>query len=98
MPEHYKNQIRALFKKAKRWQLVSTEHDLVSLAEKSIFSFFKQSTSGFHSLNHLYTCNHNDRVSTLRKRGHNYITAAFKYDITSENFILYCLNHYRYLS
>jgi hypothetical protein len=29
--------------------------------------------------------------------GHNYVTPAFKYDITSESFILYCLNHYRYL-
>jgi hypothetical protein len=97
LTEHNKNQIRALFKKAKRWQLVHTEYDLDSLAEKSMFSLFKQSTSEFHSLNHLYTCNRNERFSTLRKRGHNYITPAFKYDITSKNFILYCLNHYRYL-
>jgi hypothetical protein len=82
LTEHNKNQIRALFKKAKRWQLVNTEYDLDSLAEKSIFSLFKQSTSEFHSLNHLYTCNRNERLSTLRKRGHNYITPAFKYDIT----------------
>jgi hypothetical protein len=68
LTEHNKNQIRALFKKAKRWQLVHTEYDLDSLVEKSMFSLFKHSTSEFHSLNHLYTCNRNECFSTLWKR------------------------------
>jgi hypothetical protein len=97
LTEHSKNQIRALFKKAKRWQLVHTDYYLDSLAEKSMFSLFKQSTSELHALNHLYTCNRNERFSTLRRRGHNCITPAFKYDITFKNFILYCLNYYCYL-
>jgi hypothetical protein len=87
LTEHNKNQIRALFKKAKRWKIVYTEYDLESLAEKSMFSLFKQSTSELYTLNHLYTCNRNKHFSTLWKRGHNYITPAFKYDITSK--ILY---------
>jgi hypothetical protein len=82
-----KVKLEPYLRKQKHWQLAHTEYDLGSLAEKSMFSLFKHSTSEFHPLNHLYTCNRNERFSTLQKRGHNYITPAFKYGTTSKNFI-----------
>lgn len=86
--EHDKHQIRALLKKVKQWQLINTKYDLDSLAKKLIFILFKQSTYEFHSLNHLYTCNHNMCFSTSHNRWHNCITPAFKLDVTSKNYIM----------
>jgi hypothetical protein len=57
LSEYNENQIRALFKEAKRWRLDNIYiYDLDSPAEKSFFSLFRQCTSAFHFLNLLHTC------------------------------------------
>ena len=95
LSEHNKQQIEAMLKKARRWQLVNTNFEFQELAENHMLRLFRQSKSNSHSLNHLYEINSNERVGTLRQRGHNFMTT--KYELTTKSFILRCLRLYRQL-
>ena len=95
LSEHNKQQIEAMLKKARRWQLVNTNFEFQELAENHMLRLFRQSKSNSHSLNHLYEINSNERVGTLRQRGHNFTTPTTKYELTTKSFILRCLRVYR---
>ena len=95
LSEHNKQQIEAMLKKARRWQLVSTNFELHELAENHMLRLFRQSKSNSHCLNHLYQINSNERVLTLRQHGHNFATPTTKYKVTTRSFILRCQHAYR---
>ena len=95
LPEHNKQQIEAMLKKARRWQLVNTNYEFHELAENHMLRLFRQSKFNSHCLDHLYEITINERVGTLRQPGHNFTTPITKYELTTKSFIVRCLRVYR---
>ena len=65
-------QITAIFKKARKWQLTTCVYDFQSLAKSMQLKLFKQSKSPTHCLNHLYSPSQNSSSMHSRERGHSF--------------------------
>ena len=80
--------IQKILMKAKRWQIISKEYNIVDLFKDCDKSLFKAVLNTKHSLNHLF---HDKQqyipCMTLRPRGHNFSLPKFKYQCTKNSFV-----------
>lgn len=95
LTEYNKQQISAIFHKARKWQLTNSAYDFENTAMAMQFKLFQQSKSTTHCLNHLYTPTHNTSNMQLRDRGHNFHIPQIRFEFNSKSFINRCLLQYR---
>ena len=80
--------IQKMLMKAKRWQIISQEYDIVDLFKDCDMSLSKAVLNTKHSLNHLFHVKQqNFHCMTLRPRGHNFSLPKFKYQYTKNSFV-----------
>ena len=91
------SKLNAFFRKARKWHLTSKLYDLHEIAETVQQNLFQQSKRSGHCLNHLYVVkNEDESTMKLRKRGHDYVLSAVKYDISSRSLVVNSLLKFRY--
>ena len=95
LSEQNHQQIQAILKKSKKWQLVNTAHNFDCLANTHCKKLFRCRTYTAHCLNHLYGLNTSERVGTLRNHRQSFNTPRTRYDFTSRCFILKSLSEFR---
>ena len=90
------SKLNAVFRKARKWQLTSKLYDLHEIAETVQQNLFQQSKRSGHCLNHLYVVkNEDESTMKLRKRGHDYVLPAVKYDFSARSFVVNSLFKFR---
>ena len=82
------NSLQQLFFKAQRWQLTTTNYDVIKLFENCDVTLFKSSINVNHCLRHLYPEKRQHVHSvTLQKRGHNFMLSKCRLQSTRNSFI-----------
>lgn len=95
LTEYNKQQISAIFRKARKWQLTSSFYDFEDTANNMQFKLFQQSKSPTHCLNHIYTPTHNSSSMHLRDRGHSFHVPLIRHEFNNKSFINRCLTKYQ---
>ena len=80
--------LQKMLLKAKRWQIVSNDYNVVDLFKECDATLFRAALNSGHSLNHLFPAKRQHiHGMALRPRGHNFSLPKLRYQCAKNSFI-----------